>query len=92
MGLLVKILFHLLNKDIKYVEEVIGSPVACFSRMLAKDELMGILEQCVKVLNSSTEKQLSNTAQKIKGFLTQFQNLDGKCNILPIDSPLTRMS
>uniref|UniRef100_A0ABK0KZ33 Origin recognition complex subunit 3 n=1 Tax=Rattus norvegicus TaxID=10116 RepID=A0ABK0KZ33_RAT len=44
--------------------------------MLAKDELMGILEQCVKVLNSSTEKQLSNTAQKIKGFLTQFQNLD----------------
>ncbi|XP_063143660.1 origin recognition complex subunit 3 isoform X3 [Rattus norvegicus] len=45
-------------------------------RMLAKDELMGILEQCVKVLNSSTEKQLSNTAQKIKGFLTQFQNLD----------------
>lgn len=44
--------------------------------MLAKDELMGILEQCVKVLNSSTEKQLSSTAQKIKGFLTQFQNLD----------------
>ncbi|GAB1288372.1 Origin recognition complex subunit 3 [Apodemus speciosus] len=44
--------------------------------MLAKDELMSILQQCIEVLNSSTENQLGNTTQKIKDFLTQFQNLD----------------
>ncbi|XP_051017389.1 origin recognition complex subunit 3 isoform X1 [Acomys russatus] len=45
-------------------------------RMLAKDELTNILQKCIEVLNSSTEKQLGNTAQKIKDFLAQFQNLD----------------
>ncbi|XP_021077776.1 origin recognition complex subunit 3 isoform X5 [Mus pahari] len=45
-------------------------------RMLAKDELVSILHRCIEVLNSSTEKQLGNTTQKIKDFLTQFQNLD----------------
>ncbi|XP_031222263.1 origin recognition complex subunit 3 isoform X1 [Mastomys coucha] len=45
-------------------------------RMLAKDELISILQQCIEVLNSSTEEQLGNTTQKIKDFLTQFQNLD----------------
>ncbi|XP_021015650.1 origin recognition complex subunit 3 isoform X2 [Mus caroli] len=45
-------------------------------RMLAKDELVSILQRCIEVLNSSTEKQLGNATQKIKDFLTQFQNLD----------------
>ncbi|XP_051043460.1 origin recognition complex subunit 3 isoform X1 [Phodopus roborovskii] len=45
-------------------------------RMLAKDELMSILEKCSEVLQSSTEKHLDSTTQKVKDFLTQFQNLD----------------
>ncbi|XP_060229431.1 origin recognition complex subunit 3 isoform X2 [Meriones unguiculatus] len=45
-------------------------------RMLAKDELMSILQKCIEVLNSSTEMQLGNTTQKIKDFLMLFQNLD----------------
>ncbi|XP_052571446.1 origin recognition complex subunit 3 isoform X1 [Peromyscus californicus insignis] len=45
-------------------------------RMLAKDELMSILQNCFEVLNSSTEKQLGSTTQKVKDLLTQFQNLD----------------
>ncbi|KAL6092379.1 hypothetical protein STEG23_016460 [Scotinomys teguina] len=44
-------------------------------RMLAKDELMSILRNCLEVLNSSPEKQLCSTTQKVKDFLTQFQNL-----------------
>ncbi|XP_021015651.1 origin recognition complex subunit 3 isoform X3 [Mus caroli] len=47
-------------------------------RMLAKDELVSILQRCIEVLNSSTEKQLGNATQKIKDFLTQFQNLDAE--------------
>ncbi|XP_027259207.1 origin recognition complex subunit 3 isoform X6 [Cricetulus griseus] len=45
-------------------------------RMLAKDELMSILQKCFEVLHSSTTKQLGSTTQKVKDFLTQFQNLD----------------
>ncbi|XP_040596292.1 origin recognition complex subunit 3 isoform X1 [Mesocricetus auratus] len=45
-------------------------------RMLAKDELTNILQKCFEVLNSSTKKQLGSTTQKVKDFLTQFQNLD----------------
>ncbi|XP_057646489.1 origin recognition complex subunit 3 isoform X3 [Chionomys nivalis] len=45
-------------------------------RMLAKDELMSVLEQCCEALSSSAEKQLGSTTQKVKDFLTQFRNLD----------------
>ncbi|XP_013207310.1 origin recognition complex subunit 3 isoform X2 [Microtus ochrogaster] len=45
-------------------------------RMLAKEELVSVLEKCCEVLSSSAEKQLGSTAQKVKGFLTQLQNLD----------------
>ncbi|XP_041523386.1 origin recognition complex subunit 3 [Microtus oregoni] len=45
-------------------------------RMLAKDELVSVLEKCCEVLSSSAEKQLGSTTQKVKDFLTQFQNLD----------------
>ncbi|XP_077606392.1 origin recognition complex subunit 3 isoform X2 [Crocuta crocuta] len=45
-------------------------------RMLAKDELMTILEKCFKVFKSSSEKQLGSTAKRIEEFLAQFQSLD----------------
>ncbi|XP_020019385.1 origin recognition complex subunit 3 isoform X2 [Castor canadensis] len=45
-------------------------------RMLAKDELMTILQKCFKVFNSSSEKQLGSTAKRIEEFLAEFQSLD----------------
>uniref|UniRef100_A0A5F9CM66 Origin recognition complex subunit 3 n=1 Tax=Oryctolagus cuniculus TaxID=9986 RepID=A0A5F9CM66_RABIT len=45
-------------------------------RMLAKDELMTILQKCSSVFKSSSEKQLGSTAKKIEEFLAQFQSLD----------------
>ncbi|XP_077606396.1 origin recognition complex subunit 3 isoform X5 [Crocuta crocuta] len=47
-------------------------------RMLAKDELMTILEKCFKVFKSSSEKQLGSTAKRIEEFLAQFQSLDAE--------------
>ncbi|XP_064216928.1 origin recognition complex subunit 3 isoform X7 [Aotus nancymaae] len=46
-------------------------------RMLAKDELMTILEKCFKVFKSC-EKHLGSTAKRIEEFLAQFQNLDAE--------------
>ncbi|XP_037598066.1 origin recognition complex subunit 3 [Cebus imitator] len=64
-------------------------------RMLAKDELMIILEKCFKVFKSC-EKHLGSTAKRIEEFLAQFQNLDGKRIIfsqsIGHDSHLTKMS
>ena len=57
--------------------------------MLAKEELVSVLEKCCEVLSSSAEKQLGSTTQKVKDFLTQFQNLDGKCKMLPILAGMT---
>ncbi|XP_019517250.1 PREDICTED: origin recognition complex subunit 3 isoform X2 [Hipposideros armiger] len=45
-------------------------------RMLAKDELMTILQKCLNVFKSSSEKQLGSTAKRIEEFLAQFQSLD----------------
>ncbi|KAF7476071.1 Hypothetical predicted protein [Marmota monax] len=45
-------------------------------RMLAKDDLMTILQKCFKVFKSSSEKQLGSTAKRIEEFLAQFQSLD----------------
>ncbi|XP_073077097.1 origin recognition complex subunit 3 isoform X2 [Manis javanica] len=45
-------------------------------RMLAKEELMTILQKCLKVFKSSSEKQLGSTAKRIEEFLAQFQSLD----------------
>ncbi|XP_060472117.1 origin recognition complex subunit 3 isoform X1 [Panthera onca] len=47
-------------------------------RMLAKDELMTILQKCFKVFKSSSEKQLGSTAKRIEEFLAQFQSLDAE--------------
>ncbi|XP_043294928.1 origin recognition complex subunit 3 isoform X3 [Cervus elaphus] len=45
-------------------------------RLLAKDELMAMLQNCLKVFQSSSAKELGNTAKKIEEFLAQFQSLD----------------
>ncbi|XP_036727379.1 origin recognition complex subunit 3 isoform X2 [Balaenoptera musculus] len=45
-------------------------------RMLAKDELMAMLQKCFKVFKSSSEKHFGNTAKRIEEFLAQFQSLD----------------
>ncbi|XP_008066066.1 origin recognition complex subunit 3 isoform X2 [Carlito syrichta] len=45
-------------------------------RMLAKDELMTILQKCLKIVKSSSEKHLGSTAKRIEEFLAQFQSLD----------------
>nr|KAF6506981.1 origin recognition complex subunit 3 [Rousettus aegyptiacus] len=45
-------------------------------RMLAKDELITILQKCFNVLKSSSEKELGSTAKRIEEFLAQFQSLD----------------
>ncbi|XP_057593704.1 origin recognition complex subunit 3 isoform X3 [Hippopotamus amphibius kiboko] len=47
-------------------------------RMLAKDELMTMLQKCFKVFKSSSEKQLGNTEKRIEEFLAQFQSLDAE--------------
>ncbi|KAM9059883.1 origin recognition complex subunit 3 isoform 3-T3 [Megaptera novaeangliae] len=47
-------------------------------RMLAKDDLMAMLQKCFKVFKSSSEKQLGNTAKRIEEFLAQFQSLDAE--------------
>ncbi|XP_040094753.1 origin recognition complex subunit 3 isoform X2 [Oryx dammah] len=45
-------------------------------RLLAKDELMAMLQNCFKVFQYSSAKELGNTAKKIEEFLAQFQSLD----------------
>ncbi|KAG8524489.1 Origin recognition complex subunit 3, partial [Galemys pyrenaicus] len=46
--------------------------------MLAKDELMTILQKCCRVFESSSEKQLDSTAKRMEEFLVQFQSLDAE--------------
>ncbi|XP_058163119.1 origin recognition complex subunit 3 isoform X2 [Dasypus novemcinctus] len=45
-------------------------------RMLAKDELMTILQKCFRVFKFSSGKQLGSTAERIEEYLAQFQTLD----------------
>jgi len=45
---------------------------------LAKDELMAMLQNCFKLFQSSSGKELGNTAKRIEEFLAQFQSLDGE--------------
>ncbi|XP_045699012.1 origin recognition complex subunit 3 isoform X3 [Phyllostomus hastatus] len=47
-------------------------------RMLAKDELMTILQKCFSILKSSSEKQLGSSAKRIEELLAQFQSLDAE--------------
>ncbi|KAK2101071.1 Origin recognition complex subunit 3 [Saguinus oedipus] len=63
------------RKNIRNSEEY--ASVLQLLRMLAKDELMTILEKCFKVFKSSCEKHLSSTDKRIEVFLTLCQSLDG---------------
>ncbi|XP_054425667.1 origin recognition complex subunit 3 isoform X1 [Pteronotus mesoamericanus] len=47
-------------------------------RMLAKDELMTILQKCCSILKSSSEKQLGSSAKRIEELLAQFDSLDAE--------------
>ncbi|XP_060061484.1 origin recognition complex subunit 3 isoform X1 [Erinaceus europaeus] len=47
-------------------------------RMLAKDELMTMLQKCFEILKSSPEKQINIMANSIEEFLAQFQSLDAQ--------------
>ncbi|XP_072498881.1 origin recognition complex subunit 3 isoform X3 [Notamacropus eugenii] len=51
-------------------------PVLQLLRMLAKDELMAILQKCVEVFKSSPGKQLGSTAEKLQEFLAYFQSFE----------------
>ncbi|XP_049628165.1 origin recognition complex subunit 3 isoform X2 [Suncus etruscus] len=44
-------------------------------RMLAKDELITILEKCLNIFKLSSEKHLNSTAKTIEEFLAQFPSL-----------------
>lgn len=47
--------------------------------MLNKTDLVSMLQQCVEILMSSSGKEFDKTVEKLKEFLTQFQNLEGGC-------------
>ncbi|XP_078011371.1 origin recognition complex subunit 3 isoform X3 [Phascolarctos cinereus] len=51
-------------------------PILQLLRMLAKDELIAVLQKCVEVFKSSPGKQLGSMAEKLQEFLAQFQSLD----------------
>ncbi|XP_075779970.1 origin recognition complex subunit 3 isoform X4 [Pelodiscus sinensis] len=63
-----------LGKRVWETEEY-GSAVQLM-RMLAKAELVAILQKCVEIFTSSSGKQFSNTIEKMEEFLTRFQNLE----------------
>ncbi|XP_066035675.1 origin recognition complex subunit 3 isoform X3 [Chamaea fasciata] len=46
------------------------------ARMLNKTDLVSMLQQCVEILMSSSGKEFEKTVEKLKEFLTQFQNLE----------------
>ncbi|XP_054136020.1 origin recognition complex subunit 3 isoform X2 [Melozone crissalis] len=45
------------------------------ARMLNKTDLVTMLQQCVEILMSSSGKEFDRAVEKLKEFLTQFQNL-----------------
>ncbi|NXM62656.1 ORC3 protein, partial [Illadopsis cleaveri] len=49
------------------------------ARMLNKTDLVSMLQQCVEILMSSSGKEFDKTVEKLKEFLTQFQNLEEAC-------------
>uniref|UniRef100_A0A8C9MIX4 Origin recognition complex subunit 3 n=1 Tax=Serinus canaria TaxID=9135 RepID=A0A8C9MIX4_SERCA len=52
------------------------------ARMLNKTDLVTMLQQCVEILMSSSGKEFDRAVEKLKEFLTQFQNLEEN-NCLP---------
>lgn len=47
--------------------------------MLNKTDLVTMLQQCVEILIASSGKEFDRAIEKLKEFLTQFQNLEGGC-------------
>ncbi|XP_066035674.1 origin recognition complex subunit 3 isoform X2 [Chamaea fasciata] len=50
------------------------------ARMLNKTDLVSMLQQCVEILMSSSGKEFEKTVEKLKEFLTQFQNLEAEAS------------
>uniref|UniRef100_A0A8C5JJ28 Origin recognition complex subunit 3 n=1 Tax=Junco hyemalis TaxID=40217 RepID=A0A8C5JJ28_JUNHY len=50
------------------------------ARMLNKTDLVTMLQQCVEILMSSSEKEFDRAVEKLKEFLTQFQNLEAEAS------------
>ncbi|NXF08618.1 ORC3 protein, partial [Smithornis capensis] len=48
------------------------------ARMLNKCDLVTMLQQCLEILLSSSGKEFDKTVEKLKEFLTQFQNLEAE--------------
>ncbi|XP_027551433.1 origin recognition complex subunit 3 isoform X2 [Neopelma chrysocephalum] len=48
------------------------------ARMLNKSDLVTMLQQCMEILLSSSGKEFDKTVEKLKKFLTQFQNLEAE--------------
>ncbi|XP_017680898.1 PREDICTED: origin recognition complex subunit 3 isoform X1 [Lepidothrix coronata] len=46
------------------------------ARMLNKSDLVTMLQQCMEILLSSSGKEFDKTVEKLKKFLTEFQNLE----------------
>ncbi|XP_034965310.1 origin recognition complex subunit 3 isoform X1 [Zootoca vivipara] len=49
-------------------------------RMMAKDELVVILEKCVEIITSSSSEQLKIPSGKLEQYLDQFRNLEAEAN------------
>uniref|UniRef100_A0A8C3R6J4 Origin recognition complex subunit 3 n=1 Tax=Cyanoderma ruficeps TaxID=181631 RepID=A0A8C3R6J4_9PASS len=50
------------------------------ARMLNKADLVSMLQHCVEILMSSSGKEFDKTVEKLKEFLTQFQNLEAEAS------------
>lgn len=51
--------------------------------MLAKDELVALLQKCVETLQSVKSKKMKKALGHLKELLTKFQQMDGKQGLGP---------
>lgn len=47
-------------------------------RMLAKDELVALLQKCAETLQSVKSKKMKKALVQLKQLLTKFEQMDGK--------------
>lgn len=47
-------------------------------RMLAKDELISLLQRCLEILQQSKSKKIKNAHSQLAELLAKFKQLDGK--------------
>lgn len=52
--------------------------VSIFPRMLAKDELISLLQRCVEILEPSKSKKMKSALGHLTDLLAKFKQLDGK--------------